>query len=283
MAELNSLESLEALYSDLLALSEKRLSSIGRLAAELDAHRRDFKNLLDKKPRNEQSRKSLGTGTKLRAIPYVRTNRDLGKLDVSGDEYTINGEFQQGALQLADELDLDEVDAAQIFLEAQGETDASGRPALSNSIIRFHQRRKCVLDCIRLILQLSADINQDDQLRADLQTIVNDIVQPGETPLRYTQRCLSSMNDIKSWLQRLAEKLSGASVLGQLQQAELLDMVEYQRVSLVNQHESLAVILLYLVKESHSLVADFEQVLEIMRKADKYDNLLGRCTPPNPL
>jgi nuclear pore complex protein Nup205 len=54
-------------------------------------------------------------------------------------------------------------------------------------------------------------------------------------------------------------------------------MLEYQRVSLVNQHESLAVILLYLVKESHSLVADFEQVMEIMRKADKYDNLLGEC------
>jgi nuclear pore complex protein Nup205 len=277
MAEPNSLESLEALYSDLLALSEKRLSSIERLAAELDAHRRDFKNLLDKKPRNEQSRKSLGTGAKLRPIPYVRTNGVLGKLDISDDEYTINGEFQQGALQLADELDLDEVDAARIFLEAQGETDASGRPPLTNSIIRFHQRRKCVLDCIRLILQLSADINQDDQLRADLQAIVNDIVQPGGEPLRYTQRCLSSMNDIKSWLQRLAEKLSSASMLGQLQQAELLDMLEYQRVSLVNQHESLAVILLYLVKESHSLVADFEQVMEIMRKADKYDNLLGEC------
>jgi nuclear pore complex protein Nup205 len=66
MAELNSLESLQALYTDLLALSEKRLSSIERLGAEIDAHLRDFKNLLDKKPRNEQSRQSLATGTKPR-------------------------------------------------------------------------------------------------------------------------------------------------------------------------------------------------------------------------
>jgi nuclear pore complex protein Nup205 len=198
----------------------------------------------------------------------------IGKLDVSGDEYTINEEFQQGALQLADELDLDELDAARVFFEAQRESDASGQPALTNSIIRFHQQRKCVLDCICLILQLSVDINEDEQLRADLRAIVNDIVQPGNPPLRYTQRCLSSMSDIKLWLQQIAEKLSGASVLDKLQHVEVVQMVEYQRVSLVKQHESLAVILVYLVKESHSVMADFDLVLETMRKADKYDNLL---------
>jgi nuclear pore complex protein Nup205 len=66
MAELNSLESLQALYTDLLALSEKRLSSIERLGAEIEAHLRDLRNLLDKKPRNEQSRQSLAAGTKHR-------------------------------------------------------------------------------------------------------------------------------------------------------------------------------------------------------------------------
>jgi len=64
MAELNSLESLQALYTDLLALSESRLSSVERLGAELDAHIQDFRNLLDNKPRNEKSRQSLATGMK---------------------------------------------------------------------------------------------------------------------------------------------------------------------------------------------------------------------------
>jgi nuclear pore complex protein Nup205 len=82
------------------------------------------------------------------------------------------------------------------------------------------------------------------------------------------------MSDIKLWLQQIAEKLSGASVLDKLQHVEVVQMVEYQRVSLVKQHESLAVILVYLVKESHSVMADFDIVLETMRKADKYDNLL---------
>jgi nuclear pore complex protein Nup205 len=171
-------------------------------------------------------------------------------------------------------LDLDELDAARIFLEAQNETDASGRPALTNSIIRFHQRRKCVLDCFRTLIQLSADVNQEDELRADLRAIIAQIVEPGDIKLRYTQRCLLCMGDIKPWLQRLAEKLNGASVLGQGQHLEVLETIEYQRVSLVKQHESLGVILLYLAKEGHSVVKDFEQVLETLRKADKYDNLL---------
>jgi nuclear pore complex protein Nup205 len=62
MAELNSLESLESLYLDLHALSESRLSNVDRLEAQLNAHIEDFKKLLDKKPRNEESRKSLATG-----------------------------------------------------------------------------------------------------------------------------------------------------------------------------------------------------------------------------
>lgn len=62
MAEMNGLESLQALYLDLFALSESRISNVDRLEAQLNAHIEDFRNLLNKKSRNEQSRKSLGTG-----------------------------------------------------------------------------------------------------------------------------------------------------------------------------------------------------------------------------
>ncbi|KAL2075236.1 hypothetical protein VTL71DRAFT_179 [Oculimacula yallundae] len=263
MADLNSLESLQALYADLLALSESRLSSIERLGAQLDAHIRDFKNLLDKKPRSDQSRQSLATG----------------KLEISGDQYTINEDFQQGALQVANELNLDELEAARIFLEVQDETDSSGRSALTNSIIRFHQRRKTILDCLLLILQQSADEDQDEALREDLQAIVAQIVQPENGSTRYTQRCISSMEDIKLGLQGLADSLNRASLLGQAQQVEAVEAIEYQRVSLVKQHESLGVIVLYLVKENHSVEGDLDRVLGILRKTDKYDSLLLHYLP----
>lgn len=67
MSELHSLESLQALHADLLALSESRLLNVERLGIQLEAHIQDFKALLDKKSRSEQSRKSLETGT----VEYV--------------------------------------------------------------------------------------------------------------------------------------------------------------------------------------------------------------------
>jgi hypothetical protein len=63
MSDLHSLESLQALHADLLALSESRLSNVERLGIQLQAHIQDFRALLDKKARSEQSRKSLETGT----------------------------------------------------------------------------------------------------------------------------------------------------------------------------------------------------------------------------
>ena len=201
----------------------------------------------------------------------------IGKIEVHSEQYTVNEDFQQGALQVADELNLDELDAAQLFLESQREAEESGRPIVTCALIRFHQRRKYLLDCLRLLLQVSADVNLDDDIRSDLQRVVINILEPGEprkSSSSYVQRCLSSMGDIKWWLQNLADKLSSASVLGQGQQSILLETIEYQRISLVKQHESLGIIVLYLVKENHSDMADFELVLATLKKMDKYDNLL---------
>lgn len=63
MSEPGSLEGLESLHRDLLSLSEFRLSNVERLWAQLEAHIEEFRRLLEKAPRNEQSRKSLTTGT----------------------------------------------------------------------------------------------------------------------------------------------------------------------------------------------------------------------------
>ncbi|OWP07075.1 hypothetical protein B2J93_6655 [Marssonina coronariae] len=248
MAEVSSLESLQDLYTDLLALSESRLSSIERLGAELDAHIKDFRNLLDKKPRNEQSRLSLAEG----------------KLDIAGDQYMINDDFQQGVLQLSSELNLDELDAAQIFLEVQDESDSSGRSGLTNSI---------------LLLQLSTDEELNEALRGDFQSLVAQIIQPDHGAARYAQRCLSSMDDIKKSLQLVVDGLNRLPLMGPAQQAEAMEIVEYQRVSLVKQHESLGIIMVYLVKENLAVGVDFERVQNTLRKADKYDSLLLHYFP----
>ena len=84
------------------------------------------------------------------------------------------------------------------------------------------------------------------------------------------------MTDIKEGLKKLMDKLNSASLIGGGQQEELKEATEYQRVSLLEQHESLGVTVLYLVKMGLSSTADFEAVLETLRTADKYDHLLRK-------
>ncbi|RKF65646.1 Nucleoporin NUP192 [Golovinomyces cichoracearum] len=262
MTDLSCLEGLQALHADLMALSEHRLSSIERLGAQLDRYMDDFRNLLDKKARNDSSRKRLVTG----------------QVEIFGNEYKVNEEFQREAQQLADELDLDELEAAQIYYVAQTDKTSLGQPTLTNSLIIFHQRRKLILDCLQMICLLAADPDVEEVLRDDLLAILGQVVMPRAGSQRYTHRCLSCMSDIKSWLQRLADKLNGASVVGHFN-SEILDAIEYQRVSLIKQHETIGTILFYLIKEKHSDVSDFHTILEILRKADKYENLLVHYIP----
>lgn len=281
MPDQHGLESLQALHADLLALSESRLSNVERLGIQLEAHIQDFRALLDKRARSEESRKSLETGT-LEKLRSTRRRKEadiniLGQLNVDGG-YSINDEFQQSAKKLADTLDLDELTAAKLLLEAQGESESTGRSLLTCSIVRFHQRRKELLDCIRLIFDLAADVNREENERDGLLHLADQVVKPPNSPtasndtLRYIRRCLTSMGDIKIWLQKLAEISNTGSVTGQ--QSEVLETIEYQRVSLVKQHELVGIIVFYLVKQNHTILADFELVLETLKKVDKFDSLL---------
>lgn len=63
MVLLEDLAGLELLHRDLLAQAEVRLPNIDRLWLQLEARIEEFRRLLDKAPRNEQSRKTLESGT----------------------------------------------------------------------------------------------------------------------------------------------------------------------------------------------------------------------------
>ncbi len=58
----NSLESFQDLHAELLALSEDRLAALENLSALVRSHIQALKGLLDKKARNEHSRKIVEAG-----------------------------------------------------------------------------------------------------------------------------------------------------------------------------------------------------------------------------
>lgn len=74
MTDRNSLDGLRGLYQDLIGLEESQLRNIERLWAELEARMVEFRNLLDKNPKKESSRKTLNSGTRFSKCPIEDTD-----------------------------------------------------------------------------------------------------------------------------------------------------------------------------------------------------------------
>lgn len=203
-------------------------------------------------------------------------------IELGGNTYKINNLFRQGAIEVANSLDIDELEAAELFLDAQSDSDASGQPARTCAIIRFHQRRKELLDCLRLTLELSQDDEREDFDREWLRAFIDEVTIPENQSTnnesRFTRRCLSSMGDIRTWLREISTK---AEVINQQQPQtdealEKLEVLSYERASLINQHESLSIIVYYLTK-NYSVMSDLEVVLENIRNMNKHDEILRKC------
>lgn len=62
MADTDSLEALQGLHRDLLALTNSRFSAVDRLWSELEGRVEEFRKLLEKPGKNDTSRQALNSG-----------------------------------------------------------------------------------------------------------------------------------------------------------------------------------------------------------------------------
>ncbi|KAK7737793.1 hypothetical protein SLS53_006413 [Cytospora paraplurivora] len=262
MAEVTPLDALEALHRELVAVCEHRFETLHILELQLDAHAQAFKKLLDKKPRSNASRDAIKTG----------------KITVDDEEYAINADFQEITLQLADELDLDEVDSAKLLLESQDDLRTLGRPLLECGVIRFHQQRKYLLDCMRICIEIASG---DDEELETLQDVFGSYVTENIYNGGIVSRCVASMQEVKNWLQKLADRVTTASVVyaGAAPRVPIHELVEFSRISLIQQHELLALIMASAIDKRHAKATDFQNLLKFLQKVDRYDQLLVHLFP----
>ena len=192
-------------------------------------------------------------------------------------------EFQEDTIQLADALDLDELDAARLLLNAQRESEALDRSALASAVICFHENRQFILECLRLVLQQSADYDCSEEVGSALRNLITFVLETKDGPIRngstFTRKCLSAMWGIEKWLQDLAERVQRTQTLGQTTNPEFDELMNFQQQSLDLQHESLAAILTYLVKESHTSLEDFHALLDHMPGMDKWNSQAVHYVP----
>lgn len=208
-----------------------------------------------------------------------------GKIVLDGSEFSINEKFQQDVLILSDELDIEELDAARFLLDSQDDTSTLGRSLIECAIIRFHQQRKYALDILRVLFEIYSLENEDEEstaldgIKAYVEARMLQASATGQK--RNVTRYMASMAEIKAWLQKLGDKLAAAQALGQSKDfmSEEMETVEFSRISLIQQHELLGVILCRAVTKRDTQSADFLEFVNILKRADKYDCLLVHLLP----
>lgn len=296
MDEDDSLVRLQGLQADLVAFSESRLPNVERLWAELESSIEDFQRLLDRQQKNDKSRQTLKSGT--RAIPPAWCTRSTENADspdaitIDDVQYGINEEFRQDVIQVADELDLDELDAAKLYLQSQDTALEIDRPPALASVFRFHGHNETLLQSLRLSVQQAVELDLDHQHRAAFVQLVRLVVRPkGQTDTQddnqnhaqhlstYWRKCLNTMLGIEQWLQRLNDRLQSASVIGQTAMAYALEALEFERDSLTKQHESLGAIVCHLLKESGISIDDFRFLMNRTAALERLDDLTLHYVP----
>lgn len=205
-----------------------------------------------------------------------------GKITVADVEYSINQDFQQGTLQLADALNLDELEAAVMFLAAQEDSQVLDRPPLITAIMRFHERRHFLLECLRLIFRESQEVERE-ATQAIMQETLAHILEIKDSRLRnaslFARKGMDSMGEIEKWILLLGDQVQKASVVGQEEDRDIMEAIEYQRQSLQQQHASLGAILFYLFKGTYTSSEDFRILMAHLKKLDRFDGLLIHYLP----
>lgn len=260
------LEGLQILQRDLVALIDSRLANLDRLSGELDASIADFRRLLDRKRRNEQSRQSLR---------HAQQKQDGNSIvTVDGVAYAFTEEFYNAVIIVADEVDLDELEAARLCVSAQDDMNAVDATLPFRAILRFHNQRQCLLDCLRLVLRRSVDSDEgdDDAVEDYFQDLVRRIVtgkdaQPGERSA-YWRKCINGLSEIESLIKKTQDHVQAVVMTGQSLDGSNGEALQAQRMFLTHQHEALAAIMCYLVRAHHVMPEDFRAFLSKAASTD---------------
>ncbi|KAF1352932.1 hypothetical protein EJ07DRAFT_135148 [Lizonia empirigonia] len=272
MAEEDSLAALQGLHRDLCAHIDLQLPVLERLVQNLELHLEEFKTLLDKKPKNDASRRLLAGG----------------KITIDDAEYAINDDFKQQTLELADALDLDEVDAAALFMGAAGEAKELDRSQLQTAVIRFHRRREYILLCLRILMKTALDNGDGGETEVEGLPIMQRAVQmilsvDGAVNLvnayGYWNKCLASMSSVEKWLQQIMERVQSTQVVGQVPLPGFVEIMDFQRQSLTRQHENLSAICTHMIKAGYVNLDNYKALLAKAKTLDRHDIITIHYVP----
>ena len=208
-----------------------------------------------------------------------------GKITIDDNTYEVNDDFKQQTLELADALDLDELDAAALFHGAESESQELDRSQLQTAVIRFHRRREYVLLCLRILMKTALDNGESEvegiqALQMAVQIVVGvDGASNLANAYGFWTKCLTSMESIEKWLQFIAERVQSTQVVGQMPLPGFVEIMTFQRQSLTRQHENLAAVCTHMVKAGYVNLDNYKLLLARAKTLERHDLITIHYVP----
>jgi nuclear pore complex protein Nup205 len=169
---------LQNLQRDLVSFTESRLANLDRLSVELETSIEDLRKLLERKRKSQSSRDALS------ATPSG--NPPTSKVKIGDQEYAVSNEFRESAIEVSDELDLDELEAAKLILVVAEDAEGEHNTLSLRAILQYHRQKEVMLDCVRMIFHKAAEQEADDEIARYLHD-VSERIMTGEERRPSTQ------------------------------------------------------------------------------------------------
>lgn len=172
----------------------------------------DIKSLLSSPKKSDSSRQTLGQG----------------KITIDGTELQLSRKFMETAVQVANELNIDELVSAKLVFYASESAKQLGVSNADAAILLFYFRRGFILDIVRYLLQLKRR-----GCSLDMTQVLG--TAPGVLVLK-------ALMAVQQGLEDLQERLNHGKFLQWDKNPQFTNLVETQREFLVAEHQSLSCI-----------------------------------------
>lgn len=269
------LQRLQNLQRDLVSFTEARLANLDRLSIELETGIEDLRKLLERKKKTSNSRDALN------ATPSG--NPPTIKVQIGDQEYSISNQFRDSTIEVADELDLDEVEAAKLCLAVQEDAEGEHDTLALRAILHYHRQKEITLDCVRMIFRKAADQDSDDDIAQFLQDIVERVMmgeerRPSERSA-FWRRCIEGLTDVEASIRKTQDHVQLMAMTGQSLASAQGEALQAQRMFLAHQHETLASIMTYIIRGNHVQPEDFRQLLSKAASTETPMDIMAHYTP----
>jgi nuclear pore complex protein Nup205 len=260
----------ETLQSSLAQLEDGVEAPLSQLAELLDICFPVFQTVLHNPPPSEADRQKL-LARIAPSPPFDSPCVDwAATLSLGELNYKTNNEFRQCAETVSKTVNLNELYAASLVILSIPQAQKFDRSQADTAIYLHYSRRQYLLTSLLQIVRYAADPSMDEYLRKFLLEYVSRICQDkdGKT---YPARLVEAMKAARDEVLRIEERQRNTSILRDTAKVYGDEDLKARKKLVVQEIDTLALILHGLVRLKFVLEKDIEVVLREMKTIDKLD------------